>query len=217
MIFLNWKARRIKQSGRNRFISLTECICLRIFNFSAQDEGKKEETGKRFVTLLRFMNVSYKILVSNHYADNGRLKEEILQKAVSKEMELLAKEYHKLIEGRLRALHSHYRMGDEASFSFDWKEYLEMEECQFVNEESVKYLKKQKAKDENIRLFEMNAFGFMMMDLDGMEKKIHFTSKDKESQGDVRITPEMIRSAIEKRKNGKQRNVRFDLQKILRR
>ena len=151
-------------------------------NFSTQDEEEKEETGKRFETLLRSMNVSYKVIVSNHYADNGRLREEILQKAVSKEMEPLAKEYHKLIEKRLqegrggllqskyfivscrkpdyesaknyfntiefsiqqlfhrlgsclipldaterlRALHSYYRMGDEASFSFDWNEYLHL-------------------------------------------------------------------------------------------
>jgi hypothetical protein len=27
---------------------------------------------------------------------------------------------------RLRALHSYYRMGDEASFSFDWNEYLHL-------------------------------------------------------------------------------------------
>ena len=151
-------------------------------NFSTQDEEEKEETGKRFETLLRSMNVSYKVIVSNHYADNGRLREEILQKAVSKEMEPLAKEYHKLIEKRLqegrggllqskyfivscrkpdyesaknyfntiefsiqqlfhrlgsclipldaterlRALHSYYRMGDEASFSFNWNEYLHL-------------------------------------------------------------------------------------------
>lgn len=151
-------------------------------NFSTQDEQEKEETGKRFETLLRSMNVSYKVIVSNHYADNGRLREEILQKAVSKEMEPLAKEYHKLIEKRLqegrggllqskyfivscrkpdyesarnyfntiefsiqqlfhqlgsclipldaterlRALHSYYRMGDEASFSFEWNEYLHL-------------------------------------------------------------------------------------------
>lgn len=71
-------------------------------NFSTQDEQEKEETSKRFETLLRSMNVSYKVIVSNHYADNGRLREEILQKAVSKEMEPLAKEYHKLIEKRLQ-------------------------------------------------------------------------------------------------------------------
>ena len=27
---------------------------------------------------------------------------------------------------RLRALHSYYRMGDEASFSFNWNEYLHL-------------------------------------------------------------------------------------------
>ena len=47
------------------------------------------------------MNVSYKIIVSNHHADNDRLRESILHKAVSKEMEPLAQEYHKLLEERL--------------------------------------------------------------------------------------------------------------------
>lgn len=151
-------------------------------NFSTQDEEEKEDTCSKFETLLRSMNVSYKIIVSNHYADNNKLREEILQKAVSEEMEPLAKEYHKMIgerleEGRggllqskyfivscrkpdyesaktyfntiefsiqqlfhrlgsclipldaterLRALHSYYRMGEEASFSFDWNEYLHL-------------------------------------------------------------------------------------------
>ena len=151
-------------------------------NFSTQDEEEKEDTCSKFEALLRSMNVSYKIIVSNHYADNNKLREEILQKAVSKEMEPLAKEYHKMIgerleEGRggllqskyfvvscrkpdyesaktyfntiefsiqqlfhrlgsclipldaterLRALHSYYRMGEEASFSFEWNEYLHL-------------------------------------------------------------------------------------------
>lgn len=151
-------------------------------NFSTQDEEEKEDICSKFETLLRSMNVSYKIIVSNHYADNNKLREEILQRAVNKEMEPLAKEYHKMIgerleEGRgglmqskyfvvscrepdyesaktyfntiefsiqqlfhrlgsclipldaterLRALHSYYRMGKEASFSFDWNEYLHL-------------------------------------------------------------------------------------------
>ena len=70
-------------------------------NFSTQDEDEKEATGAKFETLLRSMNVSYKIIVSNHYADNDRLREAILHKAVSKEMEPLAQEYHKLLEERL--------------------------------------------------------------------------------------------------------------------
>lgn len=70
-------------------------------NFSTQDEDEKEATGAKFETLLRSMNVSYKIIVSNHYADNDRLREAILHKAVSKEMEPLAQEYHNLLAERL--------------------------------------------------------------------------------------------------------------------
>ena len=171
-----------KDGGKKKIHQFDRMYLFDDINFSTQDEEEKEETGKRFETLLRSMNVSYKVIVSNHYADNGRLREEILQKAVSKEMEPLAKEYHKLIEKRLqegwggllqskyfivscrkpdyesarnyfntiefsiqqlfhrlgsclipldaterlRALHSYYRMGDEASFSFNWNEYLHL-------------------------------------------------------------------------------------------
>ena len=171
-----------KDGGKKKLHQFDKMYLFEDINFSTQDEEEKEETGKRFETLLRSMNVSYKIIVSNHYADNGKLREEILQKAVSKEREPLAMEYHQMIEERLqegrggllqskyfivtcrkpdyesaknyfntiefsiqqlfhrlgsclipldaterlRALHSYYRMGDEASFSFDWNEYLHL-------------------------------------------------------------------------------------------
>ena len=171
-----------KDGGKKKLHQFDRMYLFEDINFSTQDEEEKEETGKRFETLLRSMNVSYKIIVSNHYADNGKLREEILQKAVSKEQEPLAMEYHQMIEERLqegrggllqskyfivtcrkpdyesaknyfntiefsiqqlfhrlgsclipldaterlRALHSYYRMGDEASFSFDWNEYLHL-------------------------------------------------------------------------------------------
>lgn len=171
-----------KDGGKKKLHQFDKMYLFEDINFSTQDEEEKEETGKRFETLLRSMNVSYKIIVSNHYADNGKLREEILQKAVSKEQEPLAREYHQMIEERLqegrggllqskyfivtcrkpdyesaknyfntiefsiqqlfhrlgsclipldaterlRALHSYYRMGDEASFSFDWNEYLHL-------------------------------------------------------------------------------------------
>ena len=171
-----------KDGGKKKLHQFDRMYLFEDINFSTQDEEEKEETGKRFETLLRSMNVSYKIIVSNHYADNGKLREEILQKAVSKEREPLAREYHQMIEDRLqegrggllqskyfivtcrkpdyesaknyfntiefsiqqlfhrlgsclipldaterlRALHSYYRMGDEASFSFDWNEYLHL-------------------------------------------------------------------------------------------
>ena len=171
-----------KDGGKKKLHQFDRMYLFEDINFSTQDEEEKEETGKRFETLLRSMNVSYKIIVSNHYADNGKLREEILQKAVSKEREPLAREYHQMIEERLqegrggllqskyfivtcrkpdyesaknyfntiefsiqqlfhrlgsclipldaterlRALHSYYRMGDEATFSFDWNEYLHL-------------------------------------------------------------------------------------------
>ena len=171
-----------KDGGKKKLHQFDRMYLFEDINFSTQDEEEKEETGKRFETLLRSMNVSYKIIVSNHYADNGKLWEEILQKAVSKEQEPLAREYHQMIEERLqegrggllqskyfivtcrkpdfesaknyfntiefsiqqlfhrlgsclipldaterlRALHSYYRMGDEASFSFNWNEYLHL-------------------------------------------------------------------------------------------
>ena len=70
-------------------------------NFSTQDEDEKEATAAKFEMLLRSMNVSYKILVCNHYADSERLRESVLQKAADKEMEPLAQEYRQLIEERL--------------------------------------------------------------------------------------------------------------------
>lgn len=171
-----------KDGGKKKLHQFDKMYLFEDINFSTQDEEEKEETGKRFEMLLRSMNVSYKIIVSNHYADNGKLREEILQKAVSKEREPLAREYHQMIEDRLqegrggllqskyfivtcrkpdyesaknyfntiefsiqqlfhrlgsclipldaterlRALHSYYRMGDEAAFSFDWNEYLHL-------------------------------------------------------------------------------------------
>ena len=171
-----------EDGGKKKLHQFDRMYLFEDINFSTQDEEEKEETGKRFETLLRSMNVSYKIIVSNHYADNGKLREEIMQKAVSKEREPLAREYHQMIEERLqegrggllqskyfivtcrkpdyesaknyfntiefsiqqlfhrlgsclipldateclRALHSYYRMGDEASFSFDWNEYLHL-------------------------------------------------------------------------------------------
>jgi hypothetical protein len=87
-----------------------------------------------------------------------------------------------------------------------------MEQCQFLNEESVEYLKKQKDKNENIQMYEMDAFAFMMMDLDGLEKKIHSTPNDKKVQGEeISITAGMIESALamEKKQREEEKNVWF--------
>lgn len=71
----------------------------------------------------------------------------------------------------------------------------QMEECQFVNNDSLAYLKKQKDKSENIQIYGMDAFAFMMIDLDGMEKKIHPVPDEKKVA--PTITADMIQTAIE--------------------
>lgn len=77
------------------------------------------------------------------------------------------------------------------------KQKQQMEECDFIGEESLEYLKKQQSKNENIRLYELDAFSFMMMDLDAMEKKIHSTPKDvKGAEVEKTITAGMIQSAV---------------------
>lgn len=81
------------------------------------------------------------------------------------------------------------------------KQEKPMEECEFLGEESLNYLKLQKDKNENIRMYELDAFSFMMMDLDEMEKKIHSTPNDKKRKaGEPTITAGMIQSALQAEK-----------------
>ena len=92
------------------------------------------------------------------------------------------------------------------------KQEKSMEECEFLGEESLNYLKLQKDKNENIRLYELDAFSFMMMDLDEMGKKIHSTPNDKKGQaGEPIITAGMIQSALhaEKEREEAERKVWF--------
>lgn len=70
-------------------------------NFSTQDESDKDQTMEKFKKLLNSMNVSFKISISNHYANNKRLRESILHRAVSDDKEPIAREYHRLIRDRM--------------------------------------------------------------------------------------------------------------------
>ena len=84
-----------------------------------------------------------------------------------------------------------------------------MEECQFVGDASLAYLKKQKDKSENIQIYGMDAFAFMMMDLDGMGRKIHPVPDEKKSA--PTITADMIQTAIEveKRQDEEEQKTRY--------
>lgn len=88
-----------KKKGRHLF---DKAYLFEDINFSTQDEEEKEITVKKFKKLLNSMNVSYKIIVCNHYVNNENLKKAILHKASNKELEPLAEEYHNLIEKRLQ-------------------------------------------------------------------------------------------------------------------
>ena len=55
-----------KDGGKKKLHQFDRMYLFEDINFSTQDEEEKEETGKRFETLLRSMNVSYKVIVSNH-------------------------------------------------------------------------------------------------------------------------------------------------------
>lgn len=70
-------------------------------NFYTQDEEEKERTEQKYQMILNAMNVSYKIIISNHYTDNEKLMDSILHKAVSEDMVPLAEEYHILVKKRL--------------------------------------------------------------------------------------------------------------------
>lgn len=49
-----------KDGGKKKLHQFDKMYLFEDINFSTQDEEEKEETGKRFETLLRSMNVSYK-------------------------------------------------------------------------------------------------------------------------------------------------------------
>ena len=74
----------------------------------------------------------------------------------------------------------------------------QMEECDFIGEESMEYIKSSNRKMKTSGCGERTPFSFMMMDLDAMEKKIHSTPKrcQRSRSGKKTITAGMIQSAV---------------------
>ena len=70
-------------------------------NFSTKDDAEKEITAEKFKQLLNSMNVSYKIISANQYSNLDNFKKDVLQKAVSREYEPLARAYNKVVRDRL--------------------------------------------------------------------------------------------------------------------
>lgn len=75
------------------------------------------------------------------------------------------------------------------------KAELENENCQFISNSSLEYLKKQEDKQDGIHIYGMDAYEFMMMDMDAVMGKVHTVADEQEKS--VLIRPDMIRKAIE--------------------
>lgn len=79
----------------------------------------------------------------------------------------------------------------------------ESSSCQFMNNKSYEYVKKQIDKNDNIKIHNVDAYEFMMMDLDKVMGKIHgveiydTTTEVKSNNAEIRIKPEMICSVME--------------------
>ena len=71
----------------------------------------------------------------------------------------------------------------------------ENENCQFISDSSLEYLKKQEDKQEGIHIYGMDAYEFMMMDMDAIMEKVH-TVAGEQKKNDL-IRPDMIQKAIE--------------------
>ena len=71
----------------------------------------------------------------------------------------------------------------------------ENENCQFISNSSLEYFKKQEDKQEGIHIYGMDAYEFMMMDMDAVMGKVHTVADEQEKS--VLIRPDMIRKAIE--------------------
>jgi type IV secretion system protein VirD4 len=72
---------------------------------------------------------------------------------------------------------------------------LENGNCQFISGSSLEYLKKQEDRNENVHIYGMDAFDFMMMDMDAVMGKVHTVAGEQEKTALIR--PDMIRRAIE--------------------
>lgn len=69
-------------------------------NFTTQDEDEKERTDKKYQQILNSLNVSFKVIVSNHYSDNANLVDDIIQRASADEMIPLVQDYREIFMRR---------------------------------------------------------------------------------------------------------------------
>lgn len=71
----------------------------------------------------------------------------------------------------------------------------ENESCQFISNSSLEYLKKQEGRGESVHIYGMDAFEFMIMDMDAVMGKVHTVAGEQEKSALIR--PDMVRMAVE--------------------
>ena len=72
---------------------------------------------------------------------------------------------------------------------------LENENCQFINDSSLEYFKKQEGRGESVHIYGMDAFEFMMMDMDAVMGKVHTVAGEQEKS--TLLHPSIIWMAVE--------------------
>nr|MDE6853163.1 TraM recognition domain-containing protein [Lachnospiraceae bacterium] len=86
----------------------------------------------------------------------------------------------------------------------------ENENCQFISNSSLEYLKMQENQSEGIHICGMDVYEFMMMDMDAVMGKVHTVADEQEKSALIR--PDMIRKAIEveAKRNSEEQRERFE-------
>lgn len=100
----------------------------------------------------------------------------------------------------------------------------ESSSCQFMGNKSYEYTQKQIDKNDNIKIYNVNAYEFMMMDLDKVMGQPHGvetndrTIEEKSNNADIWIKPEMICSVMQmdatRRENQKREDILQNYDKL---
>lgn len=100
--------------------------------------------------------------------------------------------------------HEEYQMARQCGEYLPERQTLESkeerEDCRFISESSLDYLQKQQNKGESVAIYGMDAYDFMMMDVDTVIADFQTKPKPERQAVDGLITPERLRTVIAKEK-----------------
>ena len=100
--------------------------------------------------------------------------------------------------------HEEYQMARQCGEYLPERQTLESkeerEDCRFISESSLDYLQKQQNKGESVAIYGMDAYDFMMMDVDTVIADFQTKPKPERQAVDGLITPERLRTVLAKEK-----------------